>query len=111
MTRQEYVGPTIGRELREKAVLALLLALLGQIIYVSVRFEWRLAVAAVGGLLNDVLLMTGLFALLQLEIDSTFVAALLTVAGYSINDTVVVYDRIRGESQTLPGRRVGRSGQ
>ncbi len=95
LTRQEYVGPTIGRELREKAVLALLLALLGQIIYVSVRFEWRLAVAAVGGLLNDVLLMTGLFALLQLEIDSTFVAALLTVAGYSINDTVVVYDRIR----------------
>ncbi|MGI6082684.1 MAG: protein translocase subunit SecD [Limnochordia bacterium] len=95
LTRQEYVGPTIGRELREKAVLALLLALLGQIIYVSIRFEWRLAVAAVGGLLNDVLVLTGLFALLQLEIDSTFVAALLTVAGYSINDTVVIYDRIR----------------
>ncbi len=95
LIRQEYVGPSIGSEVRQKAVLALLLALIGQIIYVSIRFEWRFAISAVAALFHDVLLLVGLFSILQLEIDGTFVAALLTIVGYSINDTVVIFDRIR----------------
>lgn len=98
--RQEFVGPTVGKEVREKALLALLIALVGQVIYVSIRFEWRFALAAVVALFHDVFLLVGLFSLLQREVDSTFLAALLTVIGYSVNDTIVIFDRVR-ESRRL----------
>ncbi len=107
VVRQEYVGPTLGREVREKAIWAVIIALLGQIIYVSIRFEWRFAVAAVGALFHDVLILVGLFSLLQREIDSTFLAALLTVIGYSLNDTVVIFDRIRENRKTSKGEEFG----
>lgn len=101
--RQEFVGPTVGKEVRDKAVLAVLIALLGQIIYVSIRFEWKFAVAAVGALFHDVLILVGMFSLLQREVDGTFLAALLTVIGYSVNDTVVIFDRIRENRRLMKG--------
>ncbi|HHW10150.1 MAG TPA: protein translocase subunit SecD [Firmicutes bacterium] len=103
ISRQEYVGPVIGQEVRSKAILALLIALLGQIIYVSIRFEWRFAISAVAALFHNVIIVVGLFSILQREVDSTFLAALLTIIGYSINDTVVVFDRIRENRKTARG--------
>jgi preprotein translocase SecF subunit len=91
----ETIGPKIGSELRGKAILASFLALLGILIYVSVRFEFLFSVGGVVALFHDVLITVGIFALLNKEISLTIVAALLTLIGYSINDTIVVYDRIR----------------
>jgi preprotein translocase subunit SecF len=93
--RTEVVGGTVSRELLEKAVWALVLTCLGIFIYVWFRFEWQFALGAVFALLHDVLLTVGVFSAFQLDFDLTVVAALLTILGYSINDTVVIYDRIR----------------
>ncbi|WP_018247745.1 protein translocase subunit SecF [Orenia marismortui] len=95
MLRTEAVGATIGKELRTKALLALLLAALAIVAYISMRFEFRFAFAAILALLHDVLIVLGIFSLLRIEINSPFVAALLTIVGYSINDTIVIFDRIR----------------
>lgn len=92
----ERVGPKIGRELRNQAILAVTLGLLLQVIYISWRFRSvRFALAADLALLHDLLVVVGLYALTRKQVDSSFVAVLLTVVGYSINDTVVVFDRIR----------------
>jgi len=91
----ELVGPVIGRELKKKALVGTLLGCLGILLYVTIRYEFRFAVAGVAALLHDVLVMGGLLSLLRVEVNSPFVAALLTVVGYSINDTVVIFDRIR----------------
>ncbi|WP_432107267.1 protein translocase subunit SecD [Streptomyces sp. AA1529] len=93
--RDETVGPSLGAELRDKALLALALAVGAQLLYLSVRFRWTLATAAVAAMVQDVLLVVGLFAWLGKPVDSVFLAALLTVVGYSVNDTVVVLDRLR----------------
>ncbi|MFD8951614.1 protein translocase subunit SecD [Streptomyces xanthophaeus] len=93
--RDEQIGPSLGSELRQKALLALGIAVAAQLIYLSVRFRWTLAVAAVSAMVHDVLLVVGLFAWLGRPVDSVFLAALLTVIGYSVNDTVVVFDRVR----------------
>ncbi|MBV7314987.1 protein translocase subunit SecF [Shewanella sp. NIFS-20-20] len=93
--RVEFVGPQVGKELAEQGGLAVLVALICILIYVSFRFEWRLAAGAVASLAHDVILTLGVFSLLQLEFDLTVLAGLLTVVGYSLNDTIVVYDRIR----------------
>ncbi len=94
--RAERVGPTIGKELRQKAVLAVVIGLLLQIVYISIRFRSiRFAIAADIALVHDLLVVIGIFALAQKEVDSSFVAVLLTVVGYSVNDTVVILDRIR----------------
>src|SRR5690606_16847224 len=74
---------------------ALLVAVAGMLIYITIRFEWRFAVTAVAALVHDILMIVGLFAVLQLPVDTTFVAAILTVFGYSVNDTIIIYDRIR----------------
>ena len=95
MSRLEFVGPAIGKELAEQGGLAILVALLCIMIYVGVRFEWRLASGAVIALAHDVIITLGVFSVMQLEVDLTIVAALLTVVGYSLNDTIVVYDRVR----------------
>lgn len=95
MSRLEFVGPAIGKELAEQGGLAILVALLCILIYVGVRFEWRLASGAVIALAHDVIITLGVFSVMQLEVDLTIVAALLTVVGYSLNDTIVVYDRVR----------------
>ncbi|HHY09474.1 MAG TPA: protein translocase subunit SecF [Firmicutes bacterium] len=93
--RTDVVGPVIGRELIQKALLAVVLASFGILLYITFRFEYRFATVAVVALLHDVLLVIGFFALTQREVNSPFVAAVLTVLGYSINDTIVIFDRIR----------------
>jgi preprotein translocase subunit SecF len=95
MLRTSAVGPTIGQELKTNALKALLIAALGIVIYISIRFEFRFAMAAILALVHDVFIVLGAFALLGNEINSPFVAALLTIVGYSINDTIVIFDRIR----------------
>lgn len=95
LRRIEFVGPNVGKELAEAGGMAILISLLCILLYVSMRFEWRLATGAVLSLAHDVVLTVGIFALLQIEVNLTIVAALLTVVGYSLNDTIVVYDRIR----------------
>lgn len=95
LRRVEFVGPQVGRELAEQGGLALLYALFGILIYVSFRFQWRFALGAVAALVHDVLIIVGLLSLFQINFDLTVVAALLAVIGYSLNDTIVVYDRLR----------------
>ncbi|OGB87858.1 protein-export membrane protein SecF [candidate division WOR-1 bacterium RIFCSPHIGHO2_02_FULL_45_12] len=91
----DIIGPTIGKELTTQAIWALLIASFGIIIYVSFRFEFKYAVAALLALYHDALITTGVIALLWRTVDVTFVAAILTIMGYSINDTIVIFDRIR----------------
>ena len=93
--RVEFVGPKVGGELIEAGVTAVLLALAAMLVYIWFRFEWQFGVGAVIALLHDVALTIGVFSLLGLEFNLSTVAAILTIAGYSINDTVVVYDRVR----------------
>ncbi|MGE7921846.1 protein translocase subunit SecDF [Viridibacillus arvi] len=89
------VSPTVGQELVKSAIKALAIAALGIIIYVAFRFEWRMGVGAIISLLHDVFFMVALFSFFRLEVDITFIAAVLTIVGYSINDTIVTFDRIR----------------
>ncbi len=93
--REEKVGPKIGRELKRKAIWAIIYAMIGILIYISWRFEFKFAVGAIVVLFHDVLITLGIFSLLNKEISLSIVAALLTIVGYSLNDTIVVYDRIR----------------
>ncbi|AGM40682.1 protein-export membrane protein SecF [Spiribacter salinus M19-40] len=95
LRRVEFVGPQIGEELTEKGGLALLYALGGILIYVAFRFEYRFAIGAVAAVLHDVVVTVGIFAATGLTFDLTVLAALLAVIGYSLNDTIVVFDRIR----------------
>jgi preprotein translocase subunit SecF len=95
MRRIEFVGASVGDELTEQGGLAMLTALICILIYVAFRFEWRFALGSVFALFHDVLLTLGVFSLLQLEFDLTVLAAILAVIGYSLNDTIVVSDRIR----------------
>lgn len=92
---QEEVGPKIGGELKEKAILAIFWALLGIILYIWWRFEFSFGLAAVAALIHDVLITIGIFSIFGKEISLAIVAALLTIVGYSLNDTIVVFDRIR----------------
>jgi preprotein translocase subunit SecF len=101
MRRVEFVGPSVGEELKQDGGLAMLMALLGILAYVAMRFEWRLSVGAVAALTHDVILTLGLFSVLQLEFDLTVLAAILALIGYSINDTIVVFDRIRESFRKL----------
>jgi preprotein translocase subunit SecF len=95
LRRVEFVGPQVGDELTEQGGLAVLYSLIGILIYVALRFEWRFAVGAVVATVHDVVITVGLFSLLQIEFDLPVLAAVLAVIGYSLNDTIVVYDRIR----------------
>ncbi len=99
--RDELIGPSLGDELRRNALIALCLALGAQLLYLAVRFRWTFGAAAVGALAHDVIILIGVFAWLGKPLDGVFLAALLTVIGYSVNDSVVLFDRIR----ELLGRR------
>lgn len=101
LRRVEFVGPQVGEELREQGGLAMLYALFGILIYIALRFEWRFSVGAVLALMHDVIITLGIFSLLQLDFDLGVLAALLAVIGYSLNDTIVVYDRIRENFRKL----------
>ncbi|WP_397539439.1 protein translocase subunit SecDF [Rummeliibacillus pycnus] len=89
------VSPTVGKELARNAIQALIYASIGIIIYVAFRFEWRMGVGAIVSLIHDVFFMVAIFSLFRIEVDITFIAAVLTIVGYSINDTIVTFDRIR----------------
>ena len=91
----ESVGPKVSGELIEAAVWAVLIAMTVVLIYIWLRFEWQFAVGAVGAILHDIILTIGVFAILQIKFDLAIIAALLTIVGYSLNDTVVVFDRVR----------------
>jgi preprotein translocase subunit SecF len=93
--RTEYVGPQVGEELKKAGALAILFSLAGILIYIWFRFEWQFGIAAIIALAHDTAAIIGLFALTQMEFNLSTVAAILMIAGYSINDTVVVFDRIR----------------
>ena len=95
LRRVEFVGPQVGDELTEDGGLAMLYALIGILIYVGLRFEYRFAVSSVVALVHDVIITIGFFALVQVEFDLPVLAAVLAVIGYSLNDTIVVFDRIR----------------
>ena len=95
LRRVEFVGPQVGDELTEQGGLALLFALLGIFIYVLLRFEWKFSVGSVMALFHDALITLGIFSVLGLEFDLPVLAAMLAVIGYSLNDTIVVFDRVR----------------
>lgn len=99
--RNESVGPTIGKELRTAGLISLTLAILVIVLYISYRFELHFAIAAILSLVHDVFIVVAIFSILQLEVDSTFIAAVLTILGYSINDKIVVFDRIRENLSTV----------
>ena len=93
--RTEFVGPQVGEELKQQGMMAVLFSMIGILAYVWFRFEWQFGVASIVALVHDAIATVGLFALTQLEFNLSTVAAILMIAGYSINDTVVVFDRIR----------------
>ena len=93
--RVEFVGPKVGEELTNDGGLALLYALIGILIYVAFRFEYRFALGSIAALVHDVIITLGVFSILQIAFDLTVLAAILAVIGYSLNDTIVVFDRIR----------------
>lgn len=95
MRRQEYVGPQVGGELRDDGGIAMIIALFCILIYVIIRFDRRLAIGSVAALIHDVIITLGFFAVFQMNFDLTVLAAVLAVIGYSLNDTIVVFDRIR----------------
>ena len=95
LRRVEFVGPQVGDELTEDGGLAMLIALFGILVYVWLRFEYRFALGAIAALVHDVLITLGFFSVLGLEFDLTVLAAVLAVIGYSLNDTIVVFDRVR----------------
>ena len=107
MKRIESVGPVIGKELTQNGIIALVVALLLMMVYISIRFQWRFAVSAIVCLLHDAFVMIGFFSVFQIEVESTFIAAVLTIVGYSINDTIVFFDRIR-ENMRLHPKWTGR---
>ncbi len=100
--RNERIGPVIGKELITNAWIALALALLLMLLYITIRFRFNFAVSAIVPLMHDAFVMIGLFSILQFEVDSTFVAAILTILGYSINSTIVIFDRIRENRDLHP---------
>lgn len=102
IARDEFVGPSIGDELRKQAAIALGIGLGAQLLYLAFRFRWTYGASAVSALFHDVIILLGVFAWLGKDIDGVFIAALLTVIGYSINDSVVVFDRIREQRALKP---------
>ncbi|MDL1872291.1 protein translocase subunit SecF [Deltaproteobacteria bacterium PRO3] len=103
MLQEEFVGPKVGKELRTKGLYAVLWAWVIMLIYIGFRFDFYFAPGAIIALIHDVLVAVGIFALLGLEVNLTVVAAILTIIGYSINDTIIVFDRIREDLQKHKG--------
>ena len=101
MTRMEFVGPAVGAELAQSGFMAIVASLLCILAYIGFRFEWRMATGAVLSLAHDVVVTLGVFSWFQLEFDLTVLAAVLTVVGYSLNDTIVVFDRVRENARRL----------
>lgn len=101
---QQTIGPAVGQELKQKSILAFILANVAMLIYVAIRFEFKFGAAAILAIVHDILITISVYAIFQIPINSSFIAAILTIAGYSINDTIVIFDRIRENSKKM--RRV-----
>jgi preprotein translocase subunit SecF len=99
--RVDLVGPSVGEELKTKGLMAMFLSIIGILFYLSFRFEWRFAMASVVALVHDVTIAMGMLALFQVEVNLPILAAILTILGYSLNDTVIVFDRIREGVRTI----------
>jgi preprotein translocase subunit SecF len=95
LVSQNRIGASVGKELKQKAVTSLVLATLAMLLYVAIRFEFKFGLAAILGLVHDIMITIGVYAIFQIPLNSSFIAAILTIVGYSINDTIVVFDRIR----------------
>ena len=93
--REDVVGPTVSGELIQKGIIAVILSIVGMLVYIWFRFEWQFSVGAIVALVHDVIITLGMFAVTRLEFNLPIIAAILTIVGYSMNDTVVVYDRVR----------------
>lgn len=106
LLRNEYVDPVISTELFWKAFWAMLIASVLMVIYITIRFEFKQGIAAIVALLHDSLIVIGVFSIFRIEVDSAFIAAILTIIGYSINDTIVIFDRIR---ENMRMRKKGQS--
>lgn len=104
VVKQDSVGPQIGEELKKKGVLAIVFALIGIVIYISIRFEFAFAVGAIAALAHDVLITVGIYCLFGRQLSLPIVAALLTIVGYSVNDTIVVFDRVREDLKLMRGK-------
>ena len=98
---QSQIGPSVGKELTRNAVVAVLIACVAMLIYIVIRFEFNFGVAALTALLHDVLITLAVYAIFNIPVNSSFIAAMLTIVGYSINDTIVVFDRIRENSHSM----------
>ena len=105
--RVDMVGAKVGSELREQGLMSMVLAIIGILIYVSFRFEWRFAVASVMALVHDVTIAMGMIVLFNIEVNLDILAALLTILGYSLNDTIIVFDRIREGINTIKNPDLG----
>lgn len=95
-------GPTMGKEIRDKALLSTFIATFAMLLYITFRFQFKFGVAAIGALIHDVLITMSIYVIFKLPINSSFIAAILTIVGYSINDTIVIFDRIREELRLNP---------
>jgi preprotein translocase subunit SecF len=98
---QQTIGPAVGQELRQKAMLAFVLANIAMLIYVAIRFEFKFGAAAILAIVHDILITVSVYTIFQIPINSSFIAAILTIAGYSINDTIVIFDRIRENEKKM----------
>ncbi len=98
----EKFGPTMGKEISEKALLSITIATIAMLLYITFRFEWRFGLGAIIALIHDVIITVAVFVIFKLPINSSFIAAILTIVGYSINDTIVIFDRIREELRLNP---------
>ncbi|MBU3111356.1 protein translocase subunit SecF [Clostridium lacusfryxellense] len=101
LASQDTTGASVGSELKSKAVLALIIAVICMLVYIGFRFEFKFATAAIIALLHDVLITLGVYAVFQIPVNATFIAAILTIIGYSINDTIVIFDRIRENQKKM----------
>ncbi|MDR5658066.1 protein translocase subunit SecF [Serpentinicella sp. ANB-PHB4] len=97
----DFIGPRVGREIRNRALLAMLISAIGMLLYISYRFELRFGLAAIAALIHDLLVVLAIYAIFRIPLNISFVAAMLTVLGYSINDTIVVFDRIRENTRFI----------
>jgi preprotein translocase subunit SecF len=104
--RVEVVGPKVGKDLTKKAFLAVILSWIGMLIYIAFRFEFRFAVGGIIGVIHDVLVVSGIFSLFHIEFTLTIVAALLTIIGYSIHDSIVLFDRVRENTKKNPRKDI-----
>lgn len=103
---QSNVGPSVGNELKKKSVKALIIATIAMLIYIAFRFEFKFGLAAIVALVHDILITLGVYAIFEIPLDTPFIAAVLTIVGYSINDTIVIFDRIRENRRKMRGKGI-----